>query len=215
MKDKVVSDRVYNFILYGCLLYGCLMNFIMVKFSLNILDLVPNIIVFYIIYFALALTGIFMSKLSDNPIISFIGYNLVVVPIGFIVDISVRTYGGLESNIVQQAFLITLVVFGLMTAVSVIAPNFCRRLGGILFISLLGLIITEIIFLILHIDSILFAWIGAGIFTLYIAYDTRKAHDIDQTIDNAVDSAVGIYLDIINLFLDLLSILGNSKSNRK
>ena len=85
----------------------------------------------------------------------------------------------------------------------------------ILFISLLGLIITEIIFLILHIDSIFFASIGAAIFTLYIAYDTRKAHDIDQTIDNAVDSAVGIYLDIINLFLDLISILGNSKSNRK
>ena len=59
------------------------------------------------------------------------------------------------------------------------------------------------------------ALIGAVIFSLYIGYDYWKAQQYPKTVDNAVDSALDIYLDIINLFMRILSILGNGKSSKK
>jgi len=50
-------------------------------------------------------------------------------------------------------------------------------------------------------------YISAGIFSLYIGYDMHRAHSIPKTLDNAIDVSLSLYLDIINLFLNLLSIL--------
>ena len=51
---------------------------------------------------------------------------------------------------------------------------------------------------------------SAGIFSLYIGYDYQRAQFYPPTVDNAVDCALDIYLDIINLFLDILRILARS-----
>ena len=50
----------------------------------------------------------------------------------------------------------------------------------------------------------------AVIFALYIGYDWVKAQQYVHTLDNAVDSALDIYMDIINLFLRVLMILGRN-----
>lgn len=54
-------------------------------------------------------------------------------------------------------------------------------------------------------------YIGAGIFSLYIGYDMYRANSMTKTMDNAVDICVDLYLDIINLFLFLLRIMGQKK----
>jgi len=51
-------------------------------------------------------------------------------------------------------------------------------------------------------------WIVAAIFCGYIGYDWGKASALPKTVDNAVDSAAALYMDIINLFLRVLSIIG-------
>jgi FtsH-binding integral membrane protein len=56
-------------------------------------------------------------------------------------------------------------------------------------------------------------YIAAGIFSLYIGYDMYRASVIERNIDNAVDVALSLYLDIINLFLEILKILGKNKSS--
>ena len=63
--------------------------------------------------------------------------------------------------------------------------------------------------LLLGVDQIVTAWIGAVVFSVYIAYDFHRAQAFPKTLDNAVDSALDIYLDIINLFLKILRILGS------
>lgn len=50
---------------------------------------------------------------------------------------------------------------------------------------------------------------------MYIGYDFWKAQKYPKTINNAVDSAIDIYLDTVNLFLDILEILSDSKSSKK
>jgi FtsH-binding integral membrane protein len=52
----------------------------------------------------------------------------------------------------------------------------------------------------------------AALFCGYIAYDWAKAQEESPTADNAVDACVGLYLDIINLFLRILSSSSSSKS---
>ena len=49
----------------------------------------------------------------------------------------------------------------------------------------------------------------AALFSLYIGYDFYRSQQFAKTVDNAVDCALDIYLDIVNLFLALLRIFGN------
>jgi FtsH-binding integral membrane protein len=55
-------------------------------------------------------------------------------------------------------------------------------------------------------------WIVVLIFCGYIGYDWGRANQIPKTYDNAVDSAAALYMDIINLFLRILRILGRSRN---
>jgi FtsH-binding integral membrane protein len=42
----------------------------------------------------------------------------------------------------------------------------------------------------------------------FIGYDYAKALEDDATVDAAIDRAVALYLDIINLFIRILEIMG-------
>ena len=92
--------------------------------------------------------------------------------------------------------------------------EYWRRLGADiirdrwLYLLLIGLIFCEIILLIFHVDQIVTDWIAAGLFSLYIGYDIYRSQQFPKTLDNAVDSALDIYMDIANLFIRLLDILG-------
>lgn len=212
--ETVVSDRIYNLVMGGTIFYGIIVNVIMCFAFGDMLEGV-NIALFLVFYFVSCVVGTIMSSRSDNPIISFIGYNLVVVPVGMVVSSVIAEYGGLGSYIVFQAFLITAAISGAMILLSIAYPSFFARLGGLLLGALTGLIIIEIIFIILGIPQIWTSWVAAVIFSLYIGYDYWRAQEYPKTVDNAVDSALDIYLDIINLFIRILRILGSSRNDNR
>jgi FtsH-binding integral membrane protein len=54
-------------------------------------------------------------------------------------------------------------------------------------------------------------WAVAAIFCGYIGYDWGRAMRIPKTVDNAVDSAAAVYMDIVNLFARILRILGRRR----
>ena len=56
-----------------------------------------------------------------------------------------------------------------------------------------------------------FDWIGVALFSAYVVYDLNRAMRVERTHDNAIDCAVAIYLDFLNLFLRLLRLLGTRK----
>ena len=67
------------------------------------------------------------------------------------------------------------------------------------------------VLLIFHVRQQVTDWIAAGLFSLYIGYDIYRSQNYPKTLDNAVDSALDIYMDIANLFVRVLQILGNSR----
>ena len=214
MENELVSDRVYNMYLGGVIAYGLLVNIIIcMKFTGFALRMNPLLL--FIGYFICVFAGTFISAKSNDPIISFVGYNLVVVPVGLIVSIAVYQYAGISTTIVSQAIVYTAGITVVMICCSLLKPEFFSGIGGVLFSGLLGLIILEGILLLFRVPQTITSIAAAVLFSMYIGYDYWKAQQYPKTIDNAVDSALDIYLDIINLFLRILSILGNSKSSGK
>ena len=166
-------------------------------------------------YLICVLAGTYISAKSNEPLISFLGYNLVVVPVGLVVSTAVYYYGGLSSVVVLQAITYTAGITVVMICLSILKPEFFSKLGGLLFSGLIGLIAVELLLMFFGIQQSFTALIDAVIFSLYIGYDYWKAQQYPKTIDNAVDSALDIYLDVINLFLRILQLLGKSKSSKR
>ena len=209
-----LSTKHYNLMIGGILFYGFIINAIIVKLfasSLAELPFAPVIIG----YFISCIVGIIMSKVSDNPIVSFIGYNLVVVPVGVVLAIAIHVDGFEPAQIIHAAAL-TAFFTGVMIVASVIWEDFFLSLGKILFIGLLAVVIFEVMCLIcgIYLPTI---WdiLVAVLFCFYIGYDWAKAQKEDHTADNAVDACVGLYLDIINLFIRILSASSGSKSKSR
>lgn len=198
-----LSANTYNLVIGGCLLYGFIVNALIVWLCGD-LFMNMNYIVFLIGYFVLAFAGIFISSKSQNPAISFLGYNLVVVPIGAVLSVCLPGYAFKE---ILLAIIITGAVVGIMTVLASTQPQLFSKMGVSLFIALLVAIFGELIAMLLGYSGNIFNWIFVIIFSLYIGYDWHKAQMYPKTLDNAVDSALDLYLDIINLFIRLLDII--------
>jgi len=202
----IISDRLYNIIIGAVLCYGFAVNYFMVKYVPAELVLQFGFWPFIIAYFVLCFAGIYLFTKSDNPLVSFAGYNLVVVPFGMVVNIVVSAY---EPALVLQAMQITGVVTGIMMIAGSLYPAFFKKIAGALFIALVSVIIAQFVFIIFFKSTpAIIDWIVALIFCGYIGYDWSRAQQIPKTVDNAVDSAAALYMDIINLFLRVLRILG-------
>ena len=81
------------------------------------------------------------------------------------------------------------------------------RLGRILFVTLLANLFVMLLCFLFRIQTMATTWVCVVLFSLYIAYDWARAQQYPKTVDNAIDCAMDIYMDIINLFLDLVRIL--------
>ncbi len=204
-----ISSNTYNLIIGLVLVWGFFINYLIVKnVPVTVLSHIHPIILL-ILYFGLCFGGIYIFTKSDNPLISFFGYNMVVIPFGFILNLIISRY---DPNIVIQAMQITGMVTLLMMLLGSIYPAFFKRIAGALFIALISVIIVELIgVLIFKWHHGIIDWIVALIFCGYIGYDWARAQSIPKTVDNAVDSAASLYMDIINLFIRILRILGGRR----
>ena len=125
-----------------------------------------------------------------------------------------RYIGAGMGNVITQAFLMTTVAFG---GLSVFAMNTKRdfsAMGKFLFIALIVIVVASLINIFVGSSMLSLAVSGAGalIFSGYILYDTQNI--IRGAYDSPVLAAVSLYLDILNLFISLLHILGALNNNK-
>lgn len=204
--DPIISATAYNLAIGLTLCWGFAVNWLMVT------NIDPQSIasinpwVFFIGYFASCFFGIYLFNGSRNPAVSFVGYNFVVVPFGLIINLVVSRY---DAALVSEAIRITgLVTVGMMCLGSMF-PEFFKKISGALTVALLLVIVVELIeIFVFDIHHGIIDWIVVLIFCGYIGYDWGRANQIPKTLDNAIDCAAALYMDIINLFLRILRILG-------
>lgn len=202
-----ISARLYNMIIGLTLLWGFALNWLMVtQIPVEaIADI--NQWVFLIGYLVCCFTGIWLFTSSDNPLVSFLGYNLVVIPFGFILNLVLAQY---SPELIKSAIELTGAVTLIMMCLGTMYPKFFEKIASALLIALVAAIVVEIIMIVFLGGKLaIMDFIVALIFCGYIGYDWSRAQMIPKTVDNAVDSAASLYMDIINLFVRLLSILSN------
>jgi FtsH-binding integral membrane protein len=172
----------------------------------------PGVLLWLLIGLVLPVIGIFMS-VSTSALVSFLGFNLVVIPFGAILGPTLSMYELTQPGVVAEAAKLTASVTSIMAVTGLLFPNFYRSIGGALFGALLALLGVLVIgmFVPALMGCSLLHYAAAGLFALYIGFDMYRASEIPATFDNAVDVCISLYLDIINLFLWILRIYGSSK----
>lgn len=207
---KILTNRTYNLLFGFVILYGLIVNYLLCTHGLEFAMTIKPIILIGSYIFC-AILGSALAILSQKATISFLGYNFLVIPAGLVLSLALQEYGGIDSIIVKQSFLYTISITLVMITLGVIIPKVFEKMERILFVFSMGLFITYIIMIIFHIDNIIISWIASIIYSLYIGYDIYKSQKIKKTADNAVDSAINVYVDIIIVFLNILDILGKAK----
>lgn len=121
-----------------------------------------------------------------------------------------------QNNVFFAMVATTLSVF-MTAAIVYFSDTDFGFLGSFLFFALLGLVIVRLLKEWVIKDSsfsMIQTGIGIIIFTFYLIYDFNRLEKAmvqgDESWGTAVDLAVSIYLDIVNLFLLILELLSES-----
>lgn len=161
---------------------------------------------------AVAIAGVFVSTMNDNPVLSFLGYIMITIPFGLMLGPVVALYT--EASVFKVFFLTTIVVVSLGFVGATIPDSLdswagpllgglLLLLGGLFIVPLAGFFGFPVRAAMTVLD-----WVGLLLFGALVIFDLNRAMRIPYTMDNAIDSAVGIYLDIANIFIRLLSLFG-------
>jgi len=124
---------------------------------------------------------------------------------------------------IAKTFFITASTFGAMSLYGYSTKKDLTGLGSFAYMGLIGLIIASLVNIFLRSPALDFtvSFIGVGVFTILIAYDTQKLKSIYYAMNGttarasniAVYGALTLYLDFINLFTMLLHFVGVRKSD--
>ncbi len=111
-----------------------------------------------------------------------------------------------------MAAVLTVTVFGGLTLYAMVSKKDFSYLGGMLFISLIALVVAGLVLMFFHSSMLgtLYSVGGVLIFSGYVLYDTSRIMQQLQP-DEAISGAVSLYLDFFNLFLFILRLLDNRR----
>ncbi len=118
---------------------------------------------------------------------------------------------------VALAFLCTAGTFGAMSIYGTVTRKDLASWGSFLFMGLIGIVIASVVNIFLGSSMITFVVSCASVvvFTGLTAYDTQKLRAFARagggTGGVAVNGALALYLDFVNLFLALLRLFGSRR----
>jgi modulator of FtsH protease len=116
------------------------------------------------------------------------------------------------ATVVSEASLLTAAVFVSLSAYVHITKKDFSAWGGMLFTGLIVLIVASVIglfFLSSSAYQLTLSAISAIIFSGFILFDTSRLVRGGET--NYIMAALSLYLDVLNLFLDLLRLLSSDR----
>ncbi len=154
-----------------------------------------------------------MSKAA--AITSFILYSIVN---GLTLSVIFLAY---TLSSIASVFFISAGMFGIMALYGYTTKKDLSKIGSILLMALIGIILASVVnlFLVNNTFSFIIAIVAVIIFVGLTAYDVQKIKAMAYQVENddefmtkfAIIGALTLYLDFINLFLQLLRIFGKSR----
>lgn len=210
---STMSKNLFVLTMSGFTAFGIIVSMVVAQFTATWkLDIWGALIVL-----ALGIVGVIVTHKSDTPVISLFGYMLVAVPYGALLGPFLNLYVAVS---IAQVFLLTTVYVVVLGVVGAVIPDSLESWGGFLLgaltIGIIGYFAIPIAgFFGFPVAQALTLWDWAIVllFGAIIIFDFNRAMRIPHTLDNAIDVALAIYLDWFNVFVRLLSLTGQKKSN--
>ncbi|MBF0414849.1 MAG: Bax inhibitor-1/YccA family protein [Magnetococcales bacterium] len=158
------------------------------------------------ILMAIALGALFLAMAVKNAATLFLFTGISGLSIGPIIAIYV---GAGLSHIVGQAMFLTGAIFFSLTFYAMTTKKDLSVLSGMAFAGLIVILVGGLINLFLHSSAVGFALsaVGALVFSGYILFETQGLKREPWVVAPSV-AALQMYLNVVNLFLSLLRLLG-------
>lgn len=211
--DVEMSKNLYALGICGFTLAGIITSLVAAQISKDwVFPTVWHMLGFLVGVAVIGIVGVVISLKSDKPGISLLGYAMVAGPFGLMLGPILSLYT--TASIVKVLF-ITSALVAILGMIGAMIPESLEGWGswlmGGLIILLIGYLVVPIAGAIgVDVDSAMtwLDWIGVALFSGMVIYDWNRAMRLPRTLDNSIDVAVAIYLDWFNLFIRLLSLMG-------
>jgi FtsH-binding integral membrane protein len=117
-------------------------------------------------------------------------------------------------GIASQAGLLTFTAFGALTMYAFLSRRDFSAWGGFLMVGVVVLFVTMLIMMFTH-SAAGYTWIasiGVLLFSGLLVWDTSRLRNVYGP-DDYVMAAVMIYLDLLNMFIFIISLLSGGRKN--
>ncbi|MBB3011761.1 Bax inhibitor-1/YccA family protein [Cupriavidus alkaliphilus] len=117
--------------------------------------------------------------------------------------------------LIMYAFGGSAAVFGAMASIATVSKRDFSGLGKFLFVGVILLILASVANIWLQLPALMItvSVIAIGIFSAYILFDVQRVVNGGET--NYITATLAIYLDVYNVFANLLALLGIFGGNRE
>lgn len=201
--------------MFGGLLLTALASFA-VESSNSLANLIlnNNIIFFGLIIVELALVfflSIRIQKLSFGAaLFTFLVYSLLN---GLTISAIFFIY---TASSIASVFVISALIFGIMALIGYTTKRDLTSIGNLALMALIGVILASLVNLFLKNGtvSLVISYLAVVIFVGLTAFDTQKIKRMSESGAGAnmgIYGALALYLDFINIFLNLLRIFGRQR----
>lgn len=112
------------------------------------------------------------------------------------------------AQLIMMAFGGTAAIFGVMATIATVSKRDFSGLGKWLFVGALVLLVASVIGVVFQLSAMMIAMsvLAIAIFSLYMLYDVNQIVNGGET--NYISATLALYLDIYNVFSNLLALLG-------
>ncbi len=121
-----------------------------------------------------------------------------------------------EMESIVVVFLVTAILFGLFALIGKYTKLDLSKISTYLFMGIIGVLVLSIINIFIANETLdmISCIISIIVFLGYIAFDVQRILRSDYSLENrnlAIIGAFSLFLDFINIFIDLLNLFGNNK----
>jgi modulator of FtsH protease len=186
-----------------------------VQMHINLLGASP--FMGFIVFMAIAFGFFYVIEKTKNSgwgVVALLGFTFFM---GLMLSRLIEHVLGLANGtqLIMTAFGGTAAVFGVMATVATVSKRDFSGLSKWLFAGLLVIIVAALAnaFLQLPALQLTISVVAIGIFSAYLLYDVQQVINGGET--NYISATLRIYLDVYNIFVNLLSILGIMSGDRR
>jgi FtsH-binding integral membrane protein len=199
---------------YSLVLVSVLVTMVGVSFALSQPAVLQAVAQHPFLAFLAALAPLFIAGRVKATFPMNIGFVLLFnFAMGVMISPAIFFYGSRQPGLIGQAAVLTIGAFGILTLYAFVSRRDFSAWGGFLMVGLwvlIGTMVLNIFFQNAAVDLWL-ASVAVLLFSGLLLYDTWRLRNFYGP-DEYVGAAVQIYLDLLNMFMAILRIMGNRRN---